>query len=96
MSKLTPGEINDLIDQLDEWQVIDGRLQKSFTFIDFSTAFKFMSRLAIVAEELNHHPDWSNSYNTVAISLTTHDEGGLTQSDFDFASAADGVASDLG
>ena len=61
-----------------EWSVVDGRLHREFTFADFAQAFAFMERVAPIAEELDHHPDWSNSWNRVVIDITNHDAGGLT------------------
>jgi 4a-hydroxytetrahydrobiopterin dehydratase len=71
------------------WQLDDGgevdRLVRTFTFADFSEAFGFMTRVAMVAEKLNHHPDWQNSWNRVVIAITSHDEGGITDTCVDFA-----------
>ena len=89
MNKLTQSEAKDHLSELANWRVKENVLHKEFTFTDFSAAFSFMSELAAKAEELNHHPDWSNSYNTVYIKLTTHSAGGLTKKDFIFAQAAD-------
>ncbi|TIR46475.1 MAG: 4a-hydroxytetrahydrobiopterin dehydratase, partial [Mesorhizobium sp.] len=58
---------------------------RSFTFSDFSEAFAFMTRVALVAEKIDHHPDWSNVYKTVNVTLNTHDAGGLTALDFELA-----------
>ncbi len=57
------------------WKETDNQLQRTFEFSDFSEAFAFMSRVALAAEKLNHHPDWSNSYNKVSIALSSHDAG---------------------
>jgi 4a-hydroxytetrahydrobiopterin dehydratase len=95
MQKLTTEEIQSLFVQLEGWAIEDGKLMKDFTFKDFKTAMDFMNHVAAVAEKLNHHPDWSNSYNKVVISLTTHDAGGLTNSDFRLAQAADKIAAQL-
>lgn len=67
------------------WVVEDGLLRRSFEFDDFVAAFGFMTRVALVAETMGHHPDWTNVYNRVAIALHTHDVGGLTQRDFELA-----------
>ncbi len=72
-----------------EWQEIDGALHKKFEFCDFAGAFAFMTKVAAVAEQQNHHPDWSNSWNTVEISLCSHDKGTITQRDHDLANAID-------
>ena len=69
------------------WKKMKGRsaLQKSFTFSDFNAAFGFMSRVALVAEQMNHHPEWFNVYNRVDVTLSTHDAGGITDLDFKLA-----------
>jgi 4a-hydroxytetrahydrobiopterin dehydratase len=70
----------------------DGRsIRRAFIFADFSQAFAFMARVALLAEKADHHPDWSNSYNRVEISLTSHDVGGLTQRDLKLARAIDAL-----
>lgn len=66
-----------------------GAIRRAFTFADFNEAFGFMSRVALVAEKLNHHPEWSNVYNKVEVSLTTHDAGGLTSLDLTLAGFMD-------
>ncbi len=67
-----------------------GSIHRRFVFNDFSEAFAFMTRSALVAEKLNHHPDWSNVYKTVDVTLSTHDAGGLTELDFRLAEAMNG------
>ena len=74
---------------ISEWQEVDGALHKKFEFRDFAEAFAFMTRVAAVAEEQNHHPDWSNSWNTVEISLRSHDKGAITKRDYELANAID-------
>jgi 4a-hydroxytetrahydrobiopterin dehydratase len=69
-----------------------GSIARSFTFKTFSEAFAFMTRVALAAEKAGHHPDWSNSYNKVEITLSTHDAGGLTEKDIALAKAIDGMA----
>jgi len=59
------------------WEVVDGALHRRLTFADFAAAFAFMTRVAEIAEEHDHHPDWSNSWNVVEISLRSHDAGGV-------------------
>ena len=74
------------------WPEIDGRLYREFTFADFAQAFAFMERVAVLAEELDHHPDWSNSWNKVAIALRSHDVGRVTDRDRRLAAAIDRIA----
>ena len=92
MQKLSPKEVQQNLAKLSGWVMEDGALKKKFKFQTFTEAIVFINRLAATAEQLNHHPDWSNSYNKVAISLTSHEAGGLTTKDFDFARAADQAA----
>ncbi|OWT77035.1 MULTISPECIES: 4a-hydroxytetrahydrobiopterin dehydratase [unclassified Achromobacter] len=68
-----------------------GAIHRDYVFKDFRTAFGFMTQCALMAEKMDHHPDWSNSYNKVHVSLTTHDAGGVSQLDVDFARFADQV-----
>lgn len=75
---------------LEGWTLNDETaLEKHFKFKDFSCAFGFMAQVALLAEKANHHPDWSNSYNRVTITLKTHDEASVTQKDIDLAKAID-------
>ena len=74
------------------WNETDKDLQQKFTFADFSEAFAFMARVALIAEKRDHHPEWANVYNRVEITLTTHDAGGLSQRDIDMAGAIDALA----
>lgn len=72
------------------WEERDGALRRRFEFADFSEAFAFMTRVALLAESANHHPDWSNSWNTVDIALSTHDAGStITDADRELASSID-------
>ena len=73
------------------WLLVEGRLHRELAFADFAEAFAFMSRVAIEAERLDHHPDWSNSWNTVTIDLVSHDKGGLTDRDRRLAEAINRV-----
>lgn len=74
------------------WQERDGALHAEFEFADFSEAFAFMTRVALLAEVRGHHPDWSNSWNRVSISLSSHDAGNVvTDADRDLADAIDGL-----
>jgi len=72
-----------------DWRLADGVLRRELRFRDFSEAFAFMTRVALLAEQRDHHPDWSNGYATVRIDLHTHDAGGLTELDFELAAAID-------
>ncbi len=76
------------------WELADGKLHRELEFVDFAAAFAFMTRVAAVAERLDHHPDWSNSWNKVEIDLVSHDAGGVTDRDRDLAIAINGLASD--
>lgn len=94
--ELLSGEARDTaLAGLSGWQEVAGRdaLEKTFTFRDFNEAFAFMTRVAMVAEKMNHHPEWSNVYRTVEVTLTTHDAGGVTTKDIRLATAMDGFAS---
>ena len=86
---LTEAETAALAASLPQWRVADGALRRSFRFADFSAAWAFMSRVALLAERHDHHPEWSNVYNRVEIALTTHDAGGLSQRDIKLAQAID-------
>ncbi len=72
-----------------DWHYNNNGIEKKFIFLDFINAFGFMSQVAILSEKKNHHPEWSNVYNKVNIRLTTHDQGGITNMDFDLAQAID-------
>ncbi len=78
---LTPEELSAALRELAGWELRAGKLHREFAFADFSEAFAFMTRVALAAEKLDHHPDWSNVWNRVAIDLSTHDSGGITQND---------------
>ena len=77
------------------WQIVDQKLHKVFVFKDFIQAFAFMTQCAIVAEKMNHHPEWQNVYKTVEIHLTTHDSGGITVLDFQLARMMEQFSSDF-
>ena len=88
---LSAAERSELNASLPAWTVLPDRLRRQWRFRDFSEAFGFMSRVALAAEALNHHPEWSNVYNRVTIELTTHDCGGLSQRDLDLARRIDAL-----
>ena len=84
-SKLSPATIATKLAELGQWSLHNDKLYRRFVFADFVAAFGFMSQVALLAEAADHHPDWSNVYNRVDISLTTHDAGGITERDFALA-----------
>jgi len=90
---LDTNAIDAQMSQLHGWQLSRDRtaIEKRFSFRDFPAAFSFMTRVAFVAEKMNHHPNWSNNYNCVDVRLSTHDVGGLTKLDFGLALAMDGA-----
>lgn len=90
--KLTDAQIQENLAQVDGWTIENGKLHKEFQFDNFITAFGFMTQLALVAESLNHHPEWFNVYNRVTIDLTTHDAGGISELDFQWAKQADAIS----
>jgi 4a-hydroxytetrahydrobiopterin dehydratase len=84
--------------ELSGWSDVPGReaIARTFTFKDFNEAFGFMSRVALVAEKRDHHPEWKNVYKTVEVVLATHDAGGVTARDIDLAKAMNAIARQLG
>ena len=90
--KLSDAQIQANLEQVQGWTIEDGKLHKEFQFDTFVTAFGFMTQLALVAESLNHHPEWFNVYNRVTIDLTTHDAGGISELDFQWAKQADAIS----
>ena len=78
---LNDEQINHHLKEIDNWSIKKGKLFKAFKFKDFAQAFEFMSLVAIIAEMMDHHPEWSNVYNKVEINLVTHSEGGITMLD---------------
>ena len=91
MKKLTQTELDTAIAQLSEWKLVNDKLNKTFKFKDFVTAFGFMTKVAIVSEKMDHHPELFNVYNRVVIDLTTHDAGGISNLDIDLAKKIDGL-----
>lgn len=93
-TRLTDAQRAAIATTLPAWTIPPGRdaLTRAFVFADFSAAFGFMARVALLAEQHNHHPDWSNAWNRVDITLTTHDAGGLTGKDLALAAAIDRIA----
>jgi 4a-hydroxytetrahydrobiopterin dehydratase len=89
VEQLSEAERADALDGLPDWDYDEARdaILRTFTFADFSEAFAFMTRVALLAEKANHHPEWSNVWNRVEITLTTHDAGGLSGRDVEMAEA---------
>ena len=84
-ARLSDLQIAADLQDLGGWNVVNGSLHRVFEFKDFSQAFGFMTRVALAAEKMDHHPDWSNSWNKVTVDLATHSAGGITKNDFDLA-----------
>ena len=93
-SKLDETARKAALTQLPDWHLAEGRdaIQKTFKFKDFNAAFGFMTRAALVAEQMNHHPEWFNVWSRVDVTLATHDAGGLTELDIKLAQAMDKIA----
>jgi 4a-hydroxytetrahydrobiopterin dehydratase len=91
-TKLDDAEIRERLRALPHWAYTGGKLHREFRFHDFSQAFGFMARVALVAEKMDHHPDWSNVWNRVVVELHTHDAGGVTALDLELAHRMDGIA----
>jgi len=95
MSQKLSGEARKAaLARLNGWREVAGRdaITKKFIFADFNAAFGFMTRAALIAEKLDHHPEWFNVYKTVEVTLSTHDAGGLTERDVKLAEAMDKLA----
>jgi 4a-hydroxytetrahydrobiopterin dehydratase len=87
--KLSDAEIRERLGHVPGWKVEGDKLRREFKFSDFVAAFGFMTRVALLAEKADHHPEWFNVYNKVRIELTTHDAGGLSERDFELAKQID-------
>lgn len=94
--RLTGLELKDELARLPGWRLVEGRdaIARSFRFSNFSAAFGFMTRVALAAEKLDHHPEWSNVYNRVDVVLATHDANGLTMRDVALAEVMDRLAAE--
>ncbi|OKH87618.1 4a-hydroxytetrahydrobiopterin dehydratase [Thalassospira sp. TSL5-1] len=95
MSKLSPAEATIALNEVKGWSLAEDGLSihKTFKFEDFNEAFGFMTRVALKADKMDHHPEWFNVYNKVEMTLTTHDVGGVSQKDIKLAAFADDAAS---
>ena len=93
-SPLSDAERKALLPALDGWTMVEGRdaITKRFVFDDFNEAFGWMTRVALLAEAMNHHPEWTNVYRTVEVTLTSHDASGLTRRDVEMAQRMDRLA----
>ncbi len=85
--------LNAALETLADWAARDNKLHRVFQFADFAAAFAFMTQVALIAQRMNHHPEWCNAYQTVAISLSTHSVGGITHQDIALAQAIDALVS---
>lgn len=92
VEKLEPAELAAALAGLPAWTLHEGKLRRERRFVDFSQAWGFMSRVALLAEAMDHHPEWTNVWNRVTIDLTTHDAGGVTRLDVELATKIDGIA----
>ena len=94
MKKLDAAARAKAFAELPNWREVAGRdaITRKFSFADFNQAFAFMTRVALLAEKMDHHPEWSNVYRTVDVTLATHDAGGVTEKDVAMARAMDGYA----
>ena len=86
---LSPIQISALSTSLPGWSVLNGKLHREFRFANFVEAFAFMAKVALIAEAMGHHPEWSNVWNRVTIDLVTHDTGGLSNLDVELANRID-------
>lgn len=87
--QLAAKKVAEKMSEIAGWELREDKIFRHFVFADFVEAFGFMSRVALLAQSMNHHPEWSNVYNRVDIYLTTHDVGGLSERDFQLASSID-------
>ena len=85
LAKLSDDQIKEKLEELQGWQLVNGKLHKEFQFKDFNQAFGFMTRAALHAEKMDHHPEWFNVYNKLKVDLMTHDAGGITENDVKLA-----------
>lgn len=93
-TSLPQDQIPQRLADLEGWELAGDTITRTFQFPNFVQAFGFMASAAIVAEKMNHHPEWSNVYNKVSVTLTTHDAGGLTDLDFELANKMSELAGD--
>jgi 4a-hydroxytetrahydrobiopterin dehydratase len=92
IQKMTDNEVAQEVAKLPGWSIEGGKLHRAFQFADFIEAFGFMSRAALVAEAMGHHPDWSNVWNRVTVDLSTHSIGGISRLDLELAAKMQALA----
>ncbi|GDX81626.1 putative pterin-4-alpha-carbinolamine dehydratase [Deltaproteobacteria bacterium] len=92
LAKLSEAEVTTALLALPAWTLHKGKLHREYTFADFVGAFGFMGSVALVAQEMGHHPEWFNVWNLVRVDLTTHDSGGITTADVKLAHAMEALA----
>jgi 4a-hydroxytetrahydrobiopterin dehydratase len=85
LAKISDEQIKEKLKELQGWQLVNGKLHKEFQFKDFNQAFGFMTKAAMHAEKMDHHPEWFNVYNKLKVDLMTHDAGGITENDIKLA-----------
>ena len=91
IKKLTDAEIAERLPSIPGWTVVAGKLHRDLKFANFGQAFAFMTKVAALADKLDHHPEWFNVYNVVRIDLATHDAGGISARDFELASGVNAI-----
>ena len=89
ISLIEQNQLNYFIEKNPSWKIDNKTIKKEFKFDNFIDAFGFMSKVALLSEKMDHHPDWQNTYNKVKINLTTHDKGGITTNDIKLAESID-------
>ena len=93
MPALSKDEVQSRLKDFPGWSLKNDKLHWEHKFKDFKEAFSFMTKVSVVAEEMNHHPEWFNVYNSVVVDLTTHDAGGISDKDFELAKKINSFAS---
>lgn len=93
-TRLDDNQIQQALGELSDWELAEGQsaIYRQFKFKNFNEAFGFMTRAALLSEKINHHPEWSNVYGSIDVTLTTHDAGGITELDIKLAKAMDKFA----
>jgi|JI10StandDraft_1071094.scaffolds.fasta_scaffold1049653_2 4a-hydroxytetrahydrobiopterin dehydratase len=89
--KLSATAVQDRLQQVNSWLICNNAIEKKYVFKSFKEAMVFINKVAVIADEMNHHPEWINVYNKLTIRLSTHDVSGITDKDFQLASAIDAI-----